>query len=111
MPVRSDRLAGPVSVTAGNSVLLFTVPADETWLVKFVGITNTGAITSTNYCFARRSGVDVGLLDGPMQPGRTTWTPAGFWCALDPGTEVHALAGVAGMTVMVSGAKLAGAAA
>lgn len=111
MPVRSDRLAGPISITAGNSLLLFTVPVDETWLVKFIGITNTGVVTSTNYCFARRAGVDVGLLDGPMAAARTTQTPPGFWCALDPATEVHALAGVASMTVLVSGAKLLGAAA
>lgn len=109
MAVRSDRLAGPTAIPAGNSALLFTVPADETWIVKYVAVTNTGVVTSTNYVFARRAGIDGGLLDGAMPAARTTATPGGFWCALDPGTEVHALAGVAPMTVLVSGAKLAGA--
>lgn len=106
--VRSDRLGNVAVVGALGGVVIFTVPAGETWLVKRV-CTEGDPILNTvlRYRMFPPSGTDVALyrvtLNGLGVDDHETW-----W-AFDAGTELRLSNESAGtLKVQCFGAKLLG---
>lgn len=107
MTVRSGRLAGPITVPAGATVVLFTVPGGQTWLVKQLQAVNTGALGGVWYFDVLLGGVSCAFYSPTIAALRADDHPT--WMALDPGCQLRVSAPAAGGGfAMAYGAKLAG---
>lgn len=105
MAVRSNRLAGPVSVSGSASV--FTVPAGRTAIVKQISIVNFGAGSSTVTLYL--NGTASGdALDRRSVGAGTTFHVIDIWWVFEPG-DVMWVGASAAATVSVHGALLEGA--
>lgn len=107
--VRSDRLAGVVSVADGTTATLFTVPAGETWLVKRVCAYHVTSALPTKVFWSL---VDPANNAAPLYAPPLNSASADdheTWWALDAGCDLT-VGPVGGGTVFVSvfGSKLIG---
>lgn len=106
MPVRSSRLIGPVALAA-TPTALFTVPVDETWVIRAVRLHNfTGAARVAALRINGTSGADtVWAVTVPV----ATSLVDGNWWALPAGDVLYGNSdAAASVAVTIFGAKLAG---
>lgn len=109
MPVRSDRLAGPLVVLANTLTQLFEVPAGETWLLKDLRGFVQGVAGQTTYLYVAAPAASPEVVDA-FQTLAGGHVPYGaLWVACDAGVRVFVLAPVLNpLIVLASGAKLLG---
>lgn len=107
MTVRSDRLAGPLSLPASLTTIVFTVPAAQTYLVKFLSLANAGAVASLCYVRVRISGTAAVIhqVSVPAVGSSVVTFPV---IALDAGCILDVVVGLSPVVILVTGTKLAG---
>lgn len=108
MPVRTRRLAGPVSVAVGAAPILFTVPANRTAIVKRLHLRAAGTVTAgtalTLYVGAPAAGTATTVV---TFPGLDAEREA--WLVLHEGESLYAGNGTnQAITVAISGTLLDG---
>ncbi len=106
MAVRSKRLFGPVEVTTG-AILLYTVPAGETALLKHLEV-GVGGVTGTSISFFIGTATNnhrchlVNVTNGLWSSERD------LFIVLQPGDELRALTSAGTVTASGFGAELEG---
>lgn len=109
MPVRSDRLFGPVVVPAASNTLVIVVPATETWLVKRLVVENPSAVAIATIAWRVNAaggvpGCRVRLRNIPAADVDDYET----WLALDPGSQLVITTVALPVNAVGFGAKLLG---
>jgi hypothetical protein len=109
VPVRSKRLAVGFSGAANTEVVVYTVPAGRTTIVKDVRFANTGSTSVTAYLIAQRPAPPGVILAGPLVLAGAATGGASLWNVLSPGDTLRILCNVTqGVAFWVSGAELDG---
>lgn len=105
--VRSKELGRITSAVTGTTTI-YTCPIGMTAIVKGITVAKTGPVAQTVTVSSRRSGTDFPfwIVDFAIAAGSALLLP---WLVLEPGDELRVgRAASSAMTVIASGAELAG---
>lgn len=109
MAVRSRRLGGPTFLTVTTDVLIYTVPADRTALIKSVSIANNSAGSAAIRVGIGGTGTGAVILRTGTVAATSGLVLVGLDLVAMPGEAVYVAASVANaLTVSLHGAQLLG---
>ena len=105
MPVRNARLAAGSIATANSLITVYTVPANNAAIIKWVAVENYSASAITGQITILAPGAaEVDLARGSVAANTTlTWSG---WTVLNAGDQVLISSSVTGIYYCVAGAQL-----